>query len=250
MRRSSSGLLLAHDLLPERIRHAESRSPKDVIRVLEPLILDPRRERLRHIFAQRLASVTVVFDCPYDPHNGAAVIRSCDAFGVQSLHVIERENRPFLTAVTVTRGAEKWVDVHCHRGPEAPTRTVEALKDRGYELVCAEASGELEPADLASIPKLALILGSERDGVSETLQKACTRRVRVPMRGFVDSLNVSVTAAILLSAATKGRPGDLEACDLERLYARGLYFSRPRADEVLNEQLGPLPRTQVRSSGL
>jgi tRNA (guanosine-2'-O-)-methyltransferase len=229
MRRSTSGLLHAHELLPARIRQAEARSPKEVIRLLEPLVLEPRRSRLKQIFAERLASVTVLFDCPYDPHNGAAVIRSCDAFGVQSLHVVERD-KPFLTSETVTRGSEKWVDVHCYKKAES---ALKALHDGGYELVCAEATGELEPADLEHIPRLALILGSERDGVSEVIRSACTRRVRVPMRGFVESLNVSVTAAIMLSAATRGRAGDLAPEDLERLYARGLYFSRPRAEEVL-----------------
>lgn len=202
-----------------------------MIQALEPMVVDARRERLREVFSQRLASVAVVFDCPYDPHNGAAVIRTCDAFGVQALHIVER-NVPFRLSDRVTRGAEKWIDVHCHQQAAAATSP---LIEQGFELVCAEADGELEPSDLAKIPKLGLVLGSEHAGVGEDLRALCKRRVRVPMRGFVDSLNVSVTAAILLAAATHGRPGDLPPQEFERLYARGLYFSRPRAEEVLRE---------------
>jgi tRNA (guanosine-2'-O-)-methyltransferase len=83
------------------------------------------------------------------------------------------------------------------------------------------------------MPRVALVLGNEREGVREEVSRACTGRVRVPMRGFVESLNVSVTAAILLQGATHGRPGDLDEPARRRLYARGLYLSVPHAEDVL-----------------
>ena len=89
------------------------------------------------------------------------------------------------------------------------------------------------PEDLAAIPRLAIVLGNERDGIAEELDAACNRRVRVPMRGFIDSLNVSVTAAILLERATRARAGDLTEAQRRRLDARGLYFSVQKADSVL-----------------
>jgi hypothetical protein len=78
-----------------------------------------------------------------------------------------------------------------------------------------------------------LVLGNERDGIANDLLAACKRRVRVPMRGFIDSLNVSVTAAILLSHAVKDRTGDLGPEERRRLYARGLYFSVQKASEIV-----------------
>ncbi len=93
------------------------------------------------------------------------------------------------------------------------------------------------PADLQGVPRLALVLGNERDGVTEDLMAACEDTVRVPMRGMVESLNVTVTAAILLSHATCSRPGDLDATAKAKLYARGLYFSVQRAKDVLNVAL-------------
>jgi tRNA (guanosine-2'-O-)-methyltransferase len=229
VRRHTPGVKGASELLPALIQRIEQIDARRVIRTLEPLVLDRRAQRLRDIIGQRLESVQVVFDAPHDPHNGAAVLRSCEAFGVQHVHVIERIEG-FLSAPSVSRGAEKWVDLH--RWQRA-SDVIAKLRSEGVELVAADPDGELDPAALASIPRLALVLGNERDGIEAELQAACTRRVRVPMRGFVESLNVSVSAAILLAYATNGRAGDLPATDRERIYARGLYFTVEKADEIL-----------------
>jgi tRNA (guanosine-2'-O-)-methyltransferase len=229
MRRHSKGVIPGTHLVPERIARAEAHDPERVIRLLEPLVLEQRRERLLSVIGSRLGSVQVVFDAPHDPHNGAAVVRSCEAFGVQRVNVVERWE-PFLLSSTVSRGSEKWIDLR--RWSKAED-AIDALRNDGYELVGAHAEGELAPDDLAKIPRLAIVLGNERDGISDELSRACSRRVRVPMRGFVESLNVSVSAAILLASATAKRAGDLPVADQRRLYARGLYLSVGRADEVL-----------------
>ena len=231
MRRKTPGVVSGSDLLPALIKRVERHDPARVIELLEPLVLPRRAQRLRDVIGQRLASVQVVFDAPHDPHNGAAVVRSCEAFGVQFLHVIERLEE-FLAAPSVAKGSEKWVDLQHYPKVED---AIAAMKDQRMELVAAAADGELAPHDLASIPRLALVLGNERDGIADALAAACTRRVRVPMRGFVESLNVSVSAAILLAQATVGRTGDLSEEDRLRLYARGLYFTVDKADDVLGE---------------
>ena len=229
MRRHTPGMVSADELLPMLIRRAEAREPEAVIRLLEPLVLDRRAERLRDVIGKRLSSVQLFFDAPHDPHNGAAVVRSCEAFGVQFVHVIERIEQ-FLAAPSVARGAEKWVDLR--RWP-AVADVISHARAEGLELVAAHPDGELAPSDLAKVPRLGLVLGNERDGIAAELSAACTRRVRVPMRGFVESLNVSVSAAILLEHATAGRNGDLEESDRRRLYARGLYFTVDKAEEIL-----------------
>jgi tRNA (guanosine-2'-O-)-methyltransferase len=229
MRRRSSGVIGGEEVLPRLIANVEAHDPERVIRLLEPLVTERRRDRLSAVIEARLGSVQVVFDAPHDPHNGAAVVRSCEAFGVQRVNVVERWEK-FLLATSVTRGSEKWVDLK--RWPSARP-AIESLEDAGFELVGAHADGELAPSDLASIPRLALVLGNEREGIGDDLMDACKRRVRVPMRGFVESLNVSVSAAILLASATCARPGDLSHDEKRRLYARGLYLSVERADEVL-----------------
>ena len=231
MRRKTPGVVSGDDLLPALIKRVERHDPARVVALLEPLVLDRRAQRLRDVIGQRLESVQVVFDAPHDPHNGSAVLRSCEAFGVQFVHVVERLER-FLAAPSVAKGAEKWVDLHRWSNVD---EVIAKMKEDGLELVAAAADGELAPHDLASIPRLALVLGNERDGIADKLVEACTRRVRVPMRGFVESLNVSVSAAILLAHATVGRSGDLSAEDRLRLYARGLYFTVDKADDVLQE---------------
>jgi tRNA (guanosine-2'-O-)-methyltransferase len=229
MRRRSAGVVPAEQLISAVVKKAEAHDPERAIALLEPLVLDARRERLLEVVNRRLGNVAVVFEAPHDPHNGAAVVRSCEAFGVHGVHVIE-SREAFLVATSVARSAEKWVDLRCHKGP---AEAIDVLRREGFELVAARADGELLPADLATIPKVALVLGNERDGISDELLLACTRSVRVPMRGFIESLNVSVTAAILLAAATTGRPGDLSLLERRKFYARCLYLSVAHAEEVM-----------------
>jgi tRNA (guanosine-2'-O-)-methyltransferase len=219
-------------LLDARIARAEAHDPDRVIALLEPFVTEARRVRMLEVLANRLGSVSVVLDRPYDPHNGAAVLRSCEAFGVQRLHVVERRGTPFAVARSVARGAEKWMDVVCHASPAS---VAQWAAEAGAQLVATHPDGRLEPEQLASIPRLALVLGNEREGIGPELAAICAERVRVPMRGFVESLNVSVSAAILLCAATRGREGDLEADARRRLYARGLYLSVEHAETILGK---------------
>jgi tRNA (guanosine-2'-O-)-methyltransferase len=235
MRRTTPGVLGAQELVDARIARAEGHDPALVVRLLEPMVTESRASRLREVIARRLASVVVVFDGPYDPHNGAAILRSCEAFGVQRLHVVERKGTPFAAARSVTRGAEKWLDLTVHPGAAS---VLSWSQGSGVPLVGAHPEGELTPEDLAALPRVAVVLGNEREGIRPAIAEACAHRVRVPMRGFVESLNVSVTAAILLHAATRGRAGDLEEADRLRLYARGLYLSVPRAEELIAASSG------------
>lgn len=230
MRRTTPGILGAHELVDRRIARAEVHDPELLVRTLEPMVTEARRARLQEVIGRRLESVAVVFDRPYDPHNGAAVVRSCEAFGVQQLHVVEREGTPFAVARSVARGAEKWIDVRCHA---APASVVAWARATGTPLVATHPEGELAPDELARMPRVGVVLGNEREGIHDELALACSARVRVPMRGFVESLNVSVTAAILLHAATYGRLGDLAPEARRRLYARGLYLSVPHAEDVI-----------------
>ena len=229
MRRKTPGNVDKDELIAGKIAQLEREDPERVIAALEPFVGDRRKARLLEVIGKRLESVQVVFESPHDPHNGAAVVRSCEAFGVQFLHVVETRER-FLAAQSVARGSEKWVDVLPHSTAES---AIAAAKKENLELIATHPEGDLDPADLAEIPRFALVLGNERDGIGEQLRAACTRAARVPMRGFVESLNVSVTAAILLSQACNRRPGDLSEPERRRLYARGLYFSLVRADELI-----------------
>jgi tRNA (guanosine-2'-O-)-methyltransferase len=229
MRRSSPNCSFVARDQQKLIQTLRSLDRAAIVRVLERFVTDERAARLRSVFAQRLDAVTLLMDAPHDPHNGAAVVRSCDAFGVHRLHVVERLEG-FLASNTVARGSERWVDVRTY---PTTTEAIAALGASGHELVATHPEGELRPEDLPGIPRLCLVLGNERDGIHEQLRAACTRGVRVPMRGFAESLNVSVTAAILLQHATHGRPGDMPADEQALLQARALMLTIPRAAEIL-----------------
>lgn len=205
-------------------------TPEGIVAALEELVAPARRLTITSRLDQRLSDVTIVMDQPHDPHNGAAVLRSCDAFGVQEVHVVAPA-RPFLVSKVVSRRTERWLDICEHKSYD---EVLPALTARGMELVTTHPEGQLQPEDLASIPRLALVLGNEHWGVHDTLVRAAGRSVRIPMRGFVESLNVSVSAAILLHQAVRGRQGNLPTSDRQRLYARGLYYSVKRADLVLS----------------
>jgi tRNA (guanosine-2'-O-)-methyltransferase len=231
MRRRSSGVRRANELFGADLPGALRVDPRKVIALLEPLVTLERRGRLLQTIDDRLDSVTVLMDAPHDPHNGGAVVRSCDAFGVQRLHVVER-HEAFLVSTTVARGSEKWVEVHTYASAESAANRLTAC---GHDFVATDPEGELCPADLRGIPRLALVIGNERQGVAADLRRRCAHAVRVPMRGFVDSLNLSVCTAILLEACVSGRKGDLPEAERLRLYARGLFLTVPRAAEVLME---------------
>jgi tRNA (guanosine-2'-O-)-methyltransferase len=201
-----------------------------IVRELDPFLTPERRARFEAVFSQRLDSVTVLMDAPYDPHNGAAVLRSCDAFGVHRLHVVERAGIEFLAARQVARGSEQWVHVRTYADSQG---ALDALAATGHELVATHPGGELNPEDLRHIPKVCLVLGNERDGIHHELSRACRRSVRVPMRGFAESLNVSVTAAILLQHATTGRAGDLSDAERLFLHARAMVLTIDHAAEIL-----------------
>lgn len=204
-------------------------TPRRVIETLEPLVVEHRRERLRDVIAERVGSVTLLLDAPHDPHNAAAVLRSCDAFGLPQMHVALR-NESLLVGRRVSKGTERWVDVVLHDTPE---RAIATLRDHGFQLIAAHPRGELVPTDLGRVPRACLLLGHEHDGLRPELLAAADQRVRIEMRGFVESLNLSVAAALLLSAATHGRAGDLDEPERERLYARALCRSVRKSREIL-----------------
>lgn len=201
-----------------------------IIQLFEPMVLERRRARLSEVLENRLESVTVLLDELDNPHNRSAIVRSCDAFGIQKIHALQAGSE-FAVHHGTAAGTERWVDLRQHK---SATAAVESLKDSGFELIVTHPDGELTPEDLRGIGKPALVLGNEHRGIQPAFVAAASRRVRVPMRGFVESLNVSVSAALLVRAATQGRDGDISADTRRLLYARALFRTVPRADRILD----------------
>ena len=205
----------------------------DVVQALTPLLVEERLARLERVIAQRTRDVAVVLEAVDDPRNVSAVMRSADAFGVQEVH-LARGELPFLASKLVSQGADQWLDVIEHQDGVS---AVAALVARGFRVYAATMDGEVGPADLAAIDKVAIVFGNEQLGASASLIAACAGRYTIPMRGFSQSLNVSVAAAITLQAATAGRPSTLSRGERQALRARFMLLSVPRGEEVVREHL-------------
>lgn len=202
-----------------------------VIAALNPLLTEARRARIDQVIASRSTAVAAVLDGLLDPHNVSAVLRSADAFGVQQVHLIERPE-PFRASPRVSQGADRWVSLVRHESAQA---CVQALRARGHRILIAAADGDLTPEALAREPKPAVVFGNEHAGVSQELRDLADGTYAIPMRGFVQSLNVSVAAAITLFAAMQGRAGNIDPESAIELRARYCVLSVPHAFEIVAE---------------
>jgi tRNA (guanosine-2'-O-)-methyltransferase len=181
------------------------------------MLLSERRRRVEQVVAQRTRSLAVVLEDLEDPHNIAAVLRSCEAFGVQEVHAITRRFA-FHPNPKITQGAEKWLDLSLYRDGEHCFRL---LKQRGFLLAATDLSDDA--TSLFALPvdrPLALVFGTEKVGVTPETRARCDLRFKIPMLGFSQSFNISVAAAVCLShlvfkrLEVSGRTGDLS--DLEQ----------------------------------
>jgi tRNA (guanosine-2'-O-)-methyltransferase len=214
--------------------------PDAVCRALEPLLTAERIERIDQVIAARLSSVVAAVEDTYDPHNAAATIRTCEAIGLQELHVIAPGAR-FSAAKGVTRGAHRWIDLH--RWPDART-AIAALHAHGFRVFATTpgAAASIEEVDVAS--KIAVVFGNEHDGVSADALAVCDGALAVPMFGFTESYNLSVTVGLAMSRlaarrrAYVGAPGDLPEGRRSRLRARWFALRIRAAVSVVERALG------------
>ncbi len=172
------------------------------IKLLEYLesFLTPRRLGLnKKILDQRTNHFTVAIEDVYQLHNTSAVIRSCDVFGIQNVHVIEEVNIKRIDR-EIAMGAQKWVDINRY----ATTKEcLQALKNKGYQIVATtphDNSQVLQDFDVAK-PSV-FFFGREQQGLSEEVLAAADSKLHIPMVGFTESLNISVSAAIILQHVT------------------------------------------------
>ncbi|CAL66070.1 TrmH family RNA methyltransferase [Christiangramia forsetii] len=171
--------------------------------------LTPRRKALfEKVLAQRTDHLTVVAQDVYQLHNTSAVVRSCDVFGIQNIHVIE-EKIPRRIDKEIAMGAQKWVDINRYT---STTTCLKNLKKKGYRIVATSPHDDsqlLEDFDIST--PAALFFGTEKDGLSEEVMREADATVKIPMVGFTESLNISVSAAIILqSLTTKLRKSGVE----------------------------------------
>jgi tRNA (guanosine-2'-O-)-methyltransferase len=221
-------------------RIIERFGPEAVCTTLAPMLTAERIERIDSVLAARLGSVVTVVEDTYDPRNAAATIRTTEAIGLHELHVIEPSER-FSASGGVTRGAHKWIDLQ--RWPSADT-AVAALHARGFRVYATLPGATHTIDDVDVTTPLAIVFGNEHDGLTPAAIAACDGALGVPMFGFTESFNLSVTVALAMSRiaarrrAAIGAAGDLEPRVQAELRARWFALKIRGAIGILGRALG------------
>lgn len=170
------------------------------------MITEKRRQRFQDVLTHRFQDI-IVLENIHDPHNALATIRNCDAFGIQTAHFIfetEKVFNPKALGKATSSSANKWVDIVCW---EKSKDCFTHLKSQGYKLVATiidPKARSLYRADFSK-QKTALIFGNEGFGISEVAKEMSDELVYIPMNGFVDSINLSVSVGVMLYELSKQR---------------------------------------------
>jgi tRNA (guanosine-2'-O-)-methyltransferase len=171
-----------------------------VLNELYKIITPSKQEMFDRIAAERTNFLTVSLENVYQEHNASAVLRSCDCFGIQQLHVIEKDNQ-YKVQRDIALGAGRWVDMFNYDQGGNPTMDcINNLRSKGYRIVATSPhANEKTINDIDISQPMALIFGTERRGISDEVKAAADEFVSIPMYGFTESFNISVSVAITLN---------------------------------------------------
>lgn len=193
---------------------------------LSGFISERRKQRFRDVLAQRMGHLRIVLENMYQAHNASAVVRSCDCFGIQHVHFIENRNHLRLSD-DVAMGSSNWLSIHRHKENENNTlEAIRLLKAQGYRIVATTPhTNDVNLQDLKVDKKLALVFGTEIEGISKEVMAEADEFVKIPMFGFTESFNVSVSAALCmyeLSTRIRATVPDYRLSEDEK---REVYFN-------------------------
>ncbi len=173
---------------------------KDLNEYLSGFITPERNLLFEKVLNDRTSYLTVVLEDIFQPQNASAVLRTCDCFGIQNVHVIENRNA-FTIDKEVTMGASKWLSIHKYNNTQNNSlEAIKNLKNKGYRIIATtphKVDMLLPDFDLTK-GKAALVFGSELPGISNIILNEADEFLKIPMAGFTESFNISVSAAIIL----------------------------------------------------
>ena len=197
---------------------------KDLIAYLRRFVTEERFQKFQDNIRFRTRYITIALEDIYQPHNASAVLRTCDCFGIQNVHIIENRNK-YEVNPDVALGASKWLDLFRYQGDDHNTAAcLSKLKQQGYRIVATTPhKDDYIPETLPLNQKTALVFGTELAGLTPVALEMADDFIRIPMVGFTESLNISVSAAIFIQTLTN------------RLRASGIEWqlSGQEKDEVL-----------------
>ena len=167
----------------------------DYLKYLETILTDNRKQRFLNVLSKRTNHFTIAMEDIFQLHNTSAVMRSCEVFGIQELNVVEERYTKSIDK-EIAMGAQKWVDVNRF---ESISDCISTLKNKGYQIIATtphENDCLLDDFDISK--PSAFFFGTERDGLSQEVLDNSDGFLKIPMVGFTESLNISVSAAIII----------------------------------------------------
>lgn len=208
---------------------------KRLIEFLEQCVTPERIDRLREVIANRTRHIAVMLENVFQPQNASAVLRSCECFGVQDVYVVESQNT-FVVDSEVDMSASKWLSLYRYKQTEKATaKAIEAVRNKGYKIVATSPHAEhtLDSIDLSN--PIALLFGTELTGLTNEAMAQADELIRIPMFGFIESFNISVSVAICLHTLTarlraSQQPFGLSGPERDDLMLRWLLHSTKRWD--------------------
>lgn len=172
----------------------------ELLQAFYELIPEVKGQLFEEIASKRTRYLTVLLEEIFQEHNASAVLRSCDCFGIQELHVVESKNQ-YKVQRDIARGAGRWVDLfNYNEGPAPLLDAVTKLKTQGYKIAALTPDAKLSIFDLPLDQPVALSFGTEWEGISDEIREIADYKVAIPMVGFTESFNVSVSVALTLQA--------------------------------------------------
>jgi tRNA (guanosine-2'-O-)-methyltransferase len=171
---------------------------KELYEYLSKFATEQRMEKFESVIQERTRYLTIVVENVYQPHNASAVLRSAECFGVQDVHIIENSNK-YNPSADISLGAHQWLSLTRHSKTENNSLScIQDLKKNGYRIVATSPHKNdclISEIDLSK-GKIALFFGTEIDGLSDTILNEADEFVKIPMYGFTESFNISVSAAV------------------------------------------------------
>lgn len=170
-----------------------------LLEYLENFMTENRKNRFIEVLKNRTNHFTIAVEDVYQLHNTSAVMRSCEVFGIQNLHVVEQRYGKSIDK-QIAMGAEKWVDINRYDNMKT---CISTLREQGYQIIATTPHNDscmLDEFDVTK--KSAIFFGTEIDGLSEEVMKEADGFIKIPMVGFTESLNISVSAALVIQDIT------------------------------------------------
>lgn len=203
----------------------------ELLNYLSGFLTQQRLEIFQKILDKRTRYLTVVLEDIFQPHNASAVLRTCDCFGIQDVHIIENRNT-YEVNPDIALGSSKWLNLIRHKGRHNNTKEcISKLRSDGYRIIATTPHRndlDLDDFDIHK-GKAAIFMGTELTGLTYNVLDNADEYVKIPMHGFTESFNISVSTAIILHHLTHKLHRtelDWHLSDEEKLTIRDVWTRR------------------------